>query len=97
MFLNKFNLGLFAFNASSGSTLTKNKNRWKAETEQIINLAKMADDCKLDFLLPERFDLNYIDKDGKRERPIIIHKGLVGTFERLMSILMEQYKGAFPF
>ena len=52
MLLNKFNVGLFAFNASSGATLTKNKNRWKAETKQIINLAKMADDCKLDFLLP---------------------------------------------
>ena len=52
MLLNKFNVGLFAFNASSGATLTKSKNRWKAETKQIINLAKMADDCKLDFLLP---------------------------------------------
>ncbi len=51
---------------------------------------------QLDFLLPERFDLTYIGEDGKRHRPVLIHRGLVSTWERLMSILLEQYKGAFP-
>jgi len=51
---------------------------------------------QLDFLLPERFDLTYIGKDGKKHRPVLIHRGLVSTWERLMSILLEQYKGAFP-
>ena len=51
---------------------------------------------QLDFLLPERFDLTYIGNDGKKHRPVVIHRGLISTWERLMSILLEQYKGAFP-
>lgn len=51
---------------------------------------------QLDFLLPERFDLTYIGKDGDKHRPVVIHRGLISTWERLMSILLEQYKGAFP-
>lgn len=51
---------------------------------------------QLDFLLPERFDLSFINKDGEKERPVVIHRGFISTFERLMSILLEQYKGAFP-
>ena len=49
---------------------------------------------QLDFLLPERFDLNYIGSDGEKHRPVVIHRGLISTWERLMSILLEQYKGA---
>ncbi len=51
---------------------------------------------QLDFLLPVRFDLNYISQTGKKEKPIVIHRGLISTWERLMSILIEQYRGAFP-
>jgi threonyl-tRNA synthetase len=51
---------------------------------------------QLDFLLPERFDLTYIGSDGNKHRPVVIHRGLISTWERLMSILLEQYKGAFP-
>ena len=51
---------------------------------------------QLDFLLPERFDLTYIGQDGEKHRPVVIHRGLISTWERLMSILLEQYKGAFP-
>jgi len=51
---------------------------------------------QLDFLLPERFDLQYIGSDGEKHRPVVIHRGLISTWERLMSILLEQYKGAFP-
>jgi len=51
---------------------------------------------QLDFLLPERFELNYIGNDGEKHRPVVIHRGLISTWERLMSILLEQYKGAFP-
>ncbi len=51
---------------------------------------------QLDFLLPERFDLNYVGSDGEKHRPVVIHRGLISTWERLMSILIEQYKGAFP-
>ncbi|MFV0275465.1 MAG: threonine--tRNA ligase [Bacilli bacterium] len=51
---------------------------------------------QLDFLLPEKFDLTYIDKDGTKKRPVMIHRGLMSTFERLISVLLEQYAGAFP-
>ena len=51
---------------------------------------------QLDFLLPERFELSYIGNDGEKHRPVVIHRGLISTWERLMSILLEQYKGAFP-
>jgi len=51
---------------------------------------------QLDFLLPERFDLNYIAEGGAKVRPVMIHRGFISTYERLISILLEQYKGAFP-
>ncbi len=51
---------------------------------------------QLDFLLPERFDLTYVGSDGLKHRPVVIHRGFISTWERLMSILLEQYKGAFP-
>ncbi|MGO1058880.1 threonine--tRNA ligase [Planococcus sp. FY231025] len=51
---------------------------------------------QLDFLLPERFDLNYIGEDGKQHRPVVIHRGVVSTMERFVAFLIEEYKGAFP-
>jgi threonyl-tRNA synthetase len=51
---------------------------------------------QLDFLLPERFQLTYKDHNGTIARPILIHAGIIGTFERYMSILIEQNKGVFP-
>ena len=52
---------------------------------------------QLDFLLPEKFDLTYIDNDENKVRPVIIHRGLIGTYERFMAILLEQTKGNLPF
>ncbi|MCL6454401.1 MAG: threonine--tRNA ligase [Alicyclobacillus sp.] len=51
---------------------------------------------QLDFHLPQRFDLEYIGEDGKPHRPVVIHRGVVGTMERFVAFLIEQYKGAFP-
>lgn len=51
---------------------------------------------QLDFLLPEKFDLTYIDSNGEKVRPVMIHRGLISTFERLLAVLLEQYAGAFP-
>lgn len=51
---------------------------------------------QLDFQMPERFDLEYVGEDGKKHRPVIIHRGVVGTMERFVAFLIEQYKGAFP-
>ena len=52
--------------------------------------------CQLDFLLPERFDLNYIDENGQKARPVVIHRAILGTFDRFMAFLIEETKGAFP-
>ncbi len=50
-----------------------------------------------DFSLPERFQLEYIDKDGKPHRPIMIHRVVLGSIERFIGTLIEHYAGAFPF
>lgn len=51
---------------------------------------------QLDMNLPERFDLNYIDSDGKEKRPVMIHRVIYGSVERFFGILIEHYAGAFP-
>lgn len=51
---------------------------------------------QLDFAQPENFDLKYVTVDGKRERPIMIHRTLYGSIERFLGILIENYAGAFP-
>ena len=52
--------------------------------------------CQLDFLLPQRFELEYIGEDGKAHRPIVIHRAILGTFDRFIAFLIEETKGAFP-
>jgi len=52
---------------------------------------------QVDFNLPERFDVTYIDKKGRKERPIMIHRALLGSVERFVGVLIEHCAGAFPF
>jgi threonyl-tRNA synthetase len=49
-----------------------------------------------DFNLPERFDLTYVDHDGERRRPIMLHRALLGSIERFFGVLVEHYAGNFP-
>ena len=51
---------------------------------------------QLDMNLPERFDLTYIDKNGEKKRPIMLHRVIFGSVERFIGILIEHYAGAFP-
>ena len=51
---------------------------------------------QFDFNLPERFDIYYIDKEGKKVRPYMIHRALMGSFERFIGVLLEHYAGALP-
>jgi threonyl-tRNA synthetase len=51
---------------------------------------------QLDMNLPERFDLTYIDKDGTKKRPVMVHRVIYGSLERFIGILIEHYAGAFP-
>ncbi len=52
---------------------------------------------QLDFNLPERFDLRYIDSEDTEQRPVMIHRAMLGSLERFIGILIEHCAGAFPF
>ncbi|HME41788.1 MAG TPA: threonine--tRNA ligase [Syntrophorhabdales bacterium] len=49
-----------------------------------------------DFALPERFELTYVDKDGQRKRPVMLHRVILGAMERFIGVLIEHYAGKFP-
>lgn len=51
---------------------------------------------QLDFLLPERFELEYVTENGTSETPVMVHLGIIGTYERYLAMLLEQTKGALP-
>lgn len=51
---------------------------------------------QLDMNLPERFDLTYVDSDGSKKRPIMVHRALFGSFERFIGVITEHFAGAFP-
>ncbi|CUP67368.1 threonyl-tRNA synthetase [Clostridium baratii] len=51
---------------------------------------------QIDFALAERFNMTYIDKDGEKKRPYIIHRSSIGCYERTLAMLIEKYAGAFP-
>ena len=52
---------------------------------------------QVDFVLPERLDANYIGEDGAKHRPVMLHRAILGSFERFIGILIENYAGKFPF
>ena len=52
--------------------------------------------CQLDFLLPRRFELNYVDSNGEKQVPVVIHRAIFGTFDRFTAFIIEETKGAFP-
>ena len=52
---------------------------------------------QVDFSMPKRFDISYIDKDGQKQTPVMIHRAIIGSFDRFIGILIENYAGKFPF
>lgn len=52
--------------------------------------------AQLDFLLPERFELEYVGEDGQKHRPVVIHRGIISTMERMTAFLLENFAGALP-
>ena len=52
--------------------------------------------CQLDFCLPMKFDLNYIDKDGSKKTPVVIHRAVFGSIDRFMAFYLEETKGILP-
>lgn len=51
---------------------------------------------QLDFASPKRFDLNYIDENGEKQHPVMVHRAVLGSYERFMVLLLEQFKGILP-
>ena len=49
-----------------------------------------------DFNLPERFDLSFVNEQGEKERPVVIHRAISGSLERFMGVMIEHFSGAFP-
>ncbi|OYQ88151.1 threonine--tRNA ligase [Wohlfahrtiimonas chitiniclastica] len=52
---------------------------------------------QLDFVLPERLDAEFVDEDNTRKRPVMLHRAILGSFERFIGILIEHHAGSFPF
>jgi len=51
---------------------------------------------QIDFLLPERFELEYVGDDGQKHRPVVLHRGIISTMERFVAFLLENFTGALP-
>ena len=52
--------------------------------------------CQLDFCLPAKFNLTYVDKDGSEKTPVVLHRAILGSLDRFMAYLIEETKGKFP-
>ncbi|MCY4037255.1 MAG: threonine--tRNA ligase [bacterium] len=66
------------------------------DVQDAIGRSWQLSTIQVDFQLPERFGLEYVGADGKRHRPVIIHRALMGSIERFFGVLIEHYSGAFP-
>ena len=66
------------------------------QVKNLMGREETVSTCQLDFVMPERFDLNYVDADGKQKRPYRLHRAPLSTHERMISFLIEFYGGAFP-
>jgi threonyl-tRNA synthetase len=64
--------------------------------EDVMGRTWQCATCQLDFAMPERLDLDYVGEDNQRHRPVMIHRTVLGSIERFLGILIEQYGGALP-
>ncbi len=66
------------------------------QLEDAIGRTWQCGTIQLDFQMPERFDITYVDKDNEKKRPVMIHRTIYGSMERFMGILIEHFAGKFP-
>jgi len=64
--------------------------------KDVLNRYWQCGTIQVDFSMPERFDITYIGRDGKKHRPVMVHRAILGSIERFTAILIEHYGGAFP-
>ncbi|MBJ7959324.1 threonine--tRNA ligase [Bacillus cereus group sp. N28] len=61
-----------------------------------LNRSHQCGTVQLDFQMPEKFDLNYIDENNEKRRPVVIHRAVLGSLDRFLAILIEHFGGTFP-
>lgn len=66
------------------------------QVKRVNGQEETAFTVQYDFVMPKRFELTYIDKDGKEKEAVVVHRSSIGAFERTMAFLIEHYAGAFP-
>jgi threonyl-tRNA synthetase len=66
------------------------------QIRDVLGREETMSTIQIDFHLPEQFGLEYVAEDGSRQRPVILHRGVIGATERMMAYLIELYAGAFP-
>jgi threonyl-tRNA synthetase len=66
------------------------------QLNDVLGHSETLSTVQLDFYLPERFELEYVDKDGQYKRPVMIHRGVISTMERMTAFLIEHHAGIFP-
>jgi threonyl-tRNA synthetase len=66
------------------------------QVPNVVGKDETISTIQLDFVMPERFDLEYIGQDNKPHRPVVIHRGVISTMERIVAFLIENFAGAFP-
>lgn len=66
------------------------------QTKNVLGKEDTIATVQIDLFMPERFGLEYTDENGKKQRPIIIHRAIMGSFDRFFAFLIEKYAGAFP-
>ncbi|AZZ65411.1 threonine--tRNA ligase [Metamycoplasma phocicerebrale] len=67
------------------------------QVRTVLNRIITMSTLQLDFLLPQRFDMKFVDDNEQFQRPVLIHRGLIGTYERFIATLLEQTKGVLPY
>jgi threonyl-tRNA synthetase len=66
------------------------------QIRDVLGREESMSTIQVDFHLPNQFELEYVAEDGSRQRPVIVHRGVIGATERMMAYLIELYAGAFP-
>lgn len=66
------------------------------QMKNVLGKEETAFTVQYDFVMPKRFELNYVDKDGKEKEVVVIHRSSIGAFERILAFLIEHYAGNFP-
>jgi threonyl-tRNA synthetase len=66
------------------------------QVRDVLGREETMSTIQVDFHLPNQFELEYVDEESNRQRPVIVHRGVIGATERMMAYLIELYAGAFP-